>query len=102
MANDKDEQVSDTIQDSLHSIGLNQPDLVLSACNDFLAKNPKVSDPLTFKAPESHRITLLETIRRVLDERKETIDEELGNAIVLQAFKELTGDRVPATLTNRM
>lgn len=42
---------------------------------------------------KGHRVLLLTTMKRILDERKEEIDDGLGYNVVQTAFKEMTMEK---------
>ncbi|KAL6063739.1 HEAT repeat domain containing protein [Balamuthia mandrillaris] len=81
-ANDSSVKVKRTITNSLLDIGRHQPDLVISASLDFLLKNNN--------APTEHRILLLKVIEKVLEVRRDQIEEDLAAPLFKVAMGDMT------------
>lgn len=71
-AYDQNETVRMTISVSLHDIGLQQPELVLSTCMAFIKKN-------TSKLDQGHRVQVLKTMVTVLEAGRDKVRCFLAN-----------------------
>ncbi|XP_008321450.1 maestro heat-like repeat-containing protein family member 1 [Cynoglossus semilaevis] len=81
-ANDKDADVQEQVRKSMLTLGKQQPDRVLSMCQDYLLKHPKLL--------VSHRVVILQTIELVADYRTEDISSPRIKSIISLASDEMT------------
>lgn len=81
-ANDKDKSVVEMISSSLYAVGLEKTELVLNLCKDYLLKHQKLS--------KEHRVVLLESMGKIILNRRDNIQADLANEILKLAFMEMT------------
>jgi len=79
---DKDPIVRETIQASLFDLGRKQSTLILSSCNEFLAKNSKLQT--------GHRVVILDSMEKIINETIDSLHNDLAVQIIERASAELT------------
>lgn len=78
---DKDENVCQTICNSLYILGKQQPNLVLSSCLSYLLRHPKL--------PLAHRILILHVMDRVCQDTLDKINKGLVLDLIKQSIEEI-------------
>ncbi|XP_046842253.1 maestro heat-like repeat-containing protein family member 1 [Xenia sp. Carnegie-2017] len=81
-ANDKDASVVEMVKVSLLAIGLEKPELVLGICKDYILKHHKMT--------KEHRVVLLESMEKILHDKREELDADLAKELLKLAFQEMT------------
>ncbi|CAB3989713.1 maestro heat-like repeat-containing family member 1, partial [Paramuricea clavata] len=81
-ANDKDKSVTEMVRSSLYAIGLEKPELVLSLCKDYILKHQKLS--------KEHRVVLLESMGKIISDKRDVIQADLAKELLKLAFQEMT------------
>ncbi|XP_062320743.1 maestro heat-like repeat-containing protein family member 1 isoform X1 [Osmerus eperlanus] len=82
VANDKDGVVQEQVRKSMLTLGKQQPDRVLSMCQDYLLKHPKLV--------VSHRVVILLTIELVVKSKIDEISSPRIKSIISLASDEMT------------
>lgn len=81
-ANDRDPVVQEQVRKSILTVGNQQPDKVLSMCQDYLVKHPKLV--------VSHRVVILQTIELVVESRIDNISYPKIKSVIHLASDEMT------------
>lgn len=81
-ANDKDTVVQEQVRKSMLTLGKQKPDKVLSMCQDYLSKNPKLVT--------SHRVVILQTIELVVKSKIDEVSYPKIKSIITLASEEMT------------
>ncbi|KAL0985276.1 hypothetical protein UPYG_G00154880 [Umbra pygmaea] len=81
-ANDKDPVVQEQVRKSMLTLGKQQPDKVLSMCQDYLVKHPKLVI--------GHRVLILQTIELVVKTKIDDISYPKIKSIISLASDEMT------------
>ncbi|XP_076846747.1 maestro heat-like repeat-containing protein family member 1 isoform X2 [Brachyhypopomus gauderio] len=81
-ANDKDPGVQEQVRKSILTLGEQQPDKVLSMCQDYLVKHPKLVS--------GHRVVVLQTIELVVKSKIDCISYPKIKSIITLASDEMT------------
>uniref|UniRef100_A0A915IX29 MROH2B-like N-terminal HEAT-repeats domain-containing protein n=1 Tax=Romanomermis culicivorax TaxID=13658 RepID=A0A915IX29_ROMCU len=85
--NDKDDNVREAVLSSLHTIGINEPGVFLNAGHLFLAtRHAKLSN--------THRSSLLNSMKKVCAETVQIISDNLAALIINLAIQELIFNKV--------
>ncbi|CAI5439279.1 unnamed protein product [Caenorhabditis angaria] len=81
--NSQNEAIRNEVQDSLRTLGQHKPDILLSACHQYLLQNPKLSG--------IKRSFILNSISFCVDNSKtiKLVDEQLINLIINLAIQEM-------------
>jgi hypothetical protein len=89
-ANDKNEETRQTMQQSIYTIGLKEPKLVLSSILAFFNKPDKGK-----KASTNHRVLLLECIEKVIREKDNYLigEDNFVQDLIAQAVEEMTSSK---------
>lgn len=82
---ESDPKVKDSIAQSLYEIGFRQPKLVVTLCTDWLIKNGS-------RPSNEHRILVLDTVKRVMDDKGDEITEEVAKSATMMAIEQMTMD----------
>uniref|UniRef100_A0A671LQ92 Maestro heat-like repeat-containing protein family member 1 n=1 Tax=Sinocyclocheilus anshuiensis TaxID=1608454 RepID=A0A671LQ92_9TELE len=81
-ANDRDPVVQEQVRKSILTLGNQQPDKVLSMCQDYLLKHPKLV--------VGHRVVILQTIELVVKSRIDDISYPKIKSVIQLASDEMT------------
>uniref|UniRef100_A0A8C1WZK1 Maestro heat-like repeat-containing protein family member 1 n=1 Tax=Cyprinus carpio TaxID=7962 RepID=A0A8C1WZK1_CYPCA len=81
-ANDRDPVVQEQVRKSILTLGNQQPDKVLSMCQDYLLKHPKLV--------VGHRVLILQTIELVVKSRIDDISYPKIKSVIQLASDEMT------------
>uniref|UniRef100_A0A8C1L4H4 Maestro heat-like repeat family member 1 n=1 Tax=Cyprinus carpio TaxID=7962 RepID=A0A8C1L4H4_CYPCA len=81
-ANDRDPVVQEQVRKSILTLGNQQPDKVLSMCQDYLLKHPKLV--------VGHRVVVLQTIELVVKSRIDDISYPKIKSVIQLASDEMT------------
>uniref|UniRef100_A0A8C2A8P6 Maestro heat-like repeat family member 1 n=1 Tax=Cyprinus carpio TaxID=7962 RepID=A0A8C2A8P6_CYPCA len=81
-ANDRDPVVQEQVRKSILTLGNQQPDKVLSMCQDYLLKHPKLV--------VGHRVVVLQTIELVVKNRIDDISYPKIKSVIQLASDEMT------------
>ncbi|KAG7469785.1 hypothetical protein MATL_G00132540 [Megalops atlanticus] len=81
-ANDKDPVVQEQVRKSMLTLGKQQPDKILSMCQDYLVKHPKLA--------VGHRVVILQTIELVVKFKIDEISYPKIKSIISLASDEMT------------
>uniref|UniRef100_A0A673KZY3 Maestro heat-like repeat-containing protein family member 1 n=1 Tax=Sinocyclocheilus rhinocerous TaxID=307959 RepID=A0A673KZY3_9TELE len=81
-ANDRDPVVQEQVRKSILTLGNQQPDKVLSMCQDYLLKHPKLV--------VGHRVVILQTIELVVKSRTDDISYPKIKSVIQLASDEMT------------
>ncbi|XP_062848509.1 maestro heat-like repeat-containing protein family member 1 isoform X2 [Trichomycterus rosablanca] len=81
-ANDKDATVQEQVRKSIFTLGNQQPDKVLSMCQEYLLKHPKLVT--------GHRVVVLQTIELVVKSKIDDITYPKIKAVISLASAEMT------------
>lgn len=81
-ANDKQPEVRQMIMTSLHELGKKQPEMVLSTIKGYLVKHQKLS--------QGHRVVLLKSASKVIEDTLSTLSLGLGKQMIKLASAEMT------------
>ncbi|XP_033117617.1 maestro heat-like repeat-containing protein family member 1 isoform X2 [Anneissia japonica] len=84
-AYDKKPEVRNIISSSLVDIGKQQPTMVLSCCHVYLKKHSKLQ--------REHRVVILQTIEKVIEETLDAIKAGLASELVQLAAEEMTATK---------
>ncbi|TRY56529.1 hypothetical protein DNTS_005416, partial [Danionella cerebrum] len=84
-ANDRDPVVQEQVRKSILTLGKQQPDKVLSMCQDYLLKHPKLV--------VGHRVLLLQTIEMVVKHRLDDISYSKIKNVIQLASDEMTSSK---------
>ncbi|ESN96385.1 hypothetical protein HELRODRAFT_189222 [Helobdella robusta] len=80
-ANDKSPSVRKSVESSLVNVGKSHCNLVVSYCNLYLVKNPKM--------PQVHKSILLNVMLKVLKDNVDNISEDVVRDVIKQSFAEM-------------
>ncbi|XP_041962834.1 maestro heat-like repeat-containing protein family member 1 isoform X1 [Alosa sapidissima] len=81
-ANDKDSLVQEQVRKSILTLGSQQPERVLSMCQDYLVKHPKLI--------VGHRVVILQTIELVVKSKIDEISYPKIKSVISLASDEMT------------
>ncbi|KAJ8290767.1 hypothetical protein GJAV_G00017250 [Gymnothorax javanicus] len=81
-ANDRDPVVQEQVRKSMLTLGKHQPDKILSMCQDYLLKHPKLT--------VAHRVVILQTIELVVKSKIDDISCPKIKSIISLASDEMT------------
>ncbi|KAL4616905.1 maestro heat-like repeat-containing protein family member 1 isoform X1 [Arapaima gigas] len=81
-ANDRDPLVQEQVRKSILTLGKQQPDKILSMCQDYLVKHPKLTT--------SHRVVILQTIELIVKFKIDEINYQKIKSIISLASDEMT------------
>ncbi|XP_018618550.2 maestro heat-like repeat-containing protein family member 1 isoform X3 [Scleropages formosus] len=81
-ANDRDPLVQEQVRKSILTLGKQQPDKILSMCQDYLVKHPKLTT--------SHRVVILQTIELIVKFKLDEINYQKIKKIISLASDEMT------------
>ncbi|KAK2550462.1 Maestro heat-like repeat-containing protein family member 1 [Acropora cervicornis] len=81
-ANDKQPEVRQMIMTSLHELGKKQPEMVLTAIKGYLIKHQKLI--------QGHRVVLLKSASKIIDDTLSTLSLDLGKQMIKLAAAEMT------------
>ncbi|XP_067055526.1 maestro heat-like repeat-containing protein family member 1 [Acropora muricata] len=81
-ANDKQPEVRQMIMTSLHELGKKQPEMVLTAIKGYLIKHQKLI--------QGHRVVLLKSASKIIDDTLSTLSLDLGKQMIKLATAEMT------------
>ena len=99
---------------SLVEIGRHRPDVVWDIASRFLEKNKGVESrwmyhdqrvnivlqliPVHLQADKAHRVVLLDVMKRIVELRRDAVDEDIAGSLTERAIAEMTADRVSSFL----